>query len=64
MQEQTRQALRNVLVILEASGSSLEKSVKVTVHLNLASLQRKPLPAHIRPKAVALRHAILARLVL
>ena len=31
MQEQTRQALRNVQAILEASGSSLEKIVKVTV---------------------------------
>ena len=33
MQEQTRQALRNVRTILEASGSSLERVVKVTVLL-------------------------------
>src|SRR6516165_9179323 len=33
MQEQTRQALRNVKTILEAAGSSLDKVVKVTVLL-------------------------------
>ena len=33
MQEQTRQAMRNVKAILEASGSSLERVVKVTVLL-------------------------------
>lgn len=32
--EQTRQALANVKAILEASGSSLEKVVKVTVFLS------------------------------
>ena len=31
MQEQTRQSLRNVRTILEATGSSLERVVKVTV---------------------------------
>ncbi len=34
MQEQTRQALRNAQAILEASGSSLDKIVKVTVLLD------------------------------
>src|SRR5688572_22048708 len=33
MQEQTRQALLNVKAILEASGSSMERVVKVTVLL-------------------------------
>jgi enamine deaminase RidA (YjgF/YER057c/UK114 family) len=33
MQEQTRQALRNVQAILEAVGSSLDRVVKVTVLL-------------------------------
>ncbi len=33
MQEQTRQALRNVQTILEAAGSSLDRLVKVTVLL-------------------------------
>src|ERR1700693_5025965 len=33
MQEQTRQALRNVQTILEAAGSSLDRVVKVTVLL-------------------------------
>lgn len=33
IQEQTRQALRNVQKILEAAGSSLEHAVKVTVLL-------------------------------
>jgi 2-iminobutanoate/2-iminopropanoate deaminase len=33
MQEQTRQALRNVQLILEAAGSSLDRVVKVTVLL-------------------------------
>jgi 2-iminobutanoate/2-iminopropanoate deaminase len=33
MQEQTRQALRNVQTILEAAGSALERVVKVTVLL-------------------------------
>src|SRR5277367_4328491 len=33
MQDQTRQALRNVQTILEAAGSSLERVVKITVLL-------------------------------
>ena len=33
MQEQTRQALRNVQTILKAAGSSLDRVVKVTVLL-------------------------------
>jgi 2-iminobutanoate/2-iminopropanoate deaminase len=33
MQEQTRQAIRNVKAILEAAGSSLDRVVKVTVLL-------------------------------
>jgi 2-iminobutanoate/2-iminopropanoate deaminase len=33
MQEQTRQALRNVQTVLEAAGSSLDRVVKVTVLL-------------------------------
>jgi 2-iminobutanoate/2-iminopropanoate deaminase len=33
MQDQTRQAMRNVKAILEASGSSLDRLVKVTVLL-------------------------------
>ena len=33
IEDQTRQALRNVQVILEASGSSVERLVKVTVLL-------------------------------
>lgn len=33
MQEQTRQAMRNVKAILEAAGSSLDRVVKVTVLL-------------------------------
>lgn len=33
MQEQTRQSLRNVKMILEAAGSSLDRVVKVTVLL-------------------------------
>jgi len=33
MQEQTRQALRNVATILKAAGSSLDRAVKITVLL-------------------------------
>ena len=50
MQEQTRQALRNVETVLKAAGSSLDKVVKVTMLLlppdlfegmnKLAGLQR------------------------
>ena len=41
MQEQTRQALRNVQTILEAAGSSLEKVVKVTVLLARPELYKE-----------------------
>ena len=41
MQEQTRQALRNVRTILEAAGSSLEKVVKVTVLLARTDLYKE-----------------------
>jgi 2-iminobutanoate/2-iminopropanoate deaminase len=41
MQEQTRQALRNVRTILEAAGSSLERVVKVTVLLARPDLYRE-----------------------
>ncbi len=40
MQEQTRQALRNVQAILEAAGSSLDRVVKVTVLLARPDLYR------------------------
>jgi 2-iminobutanoate/2-iminopropanoate deaminase len=41
MQEQTRQALRNVETILKAAGSSLERVVKVTVLLARPDLYRE-----------------------
>ena len=41
MQEQTRQALRNVQTILEAAGSSLDRVVKVTVLLARPELYRE-----------------------
>jgi len=41
MQEQTRQALRNVKTILEAAGSSLDRVVKVTVLLARPDLYRE-----------------------
>ena len=41
MQDQTRQALRNVQAILEAAGSSLERAVKVTVLLARPDLWRE-----------------------
>jgi 2-iminobutanoate/2-iminopropanoate deaminase len=41
MQEQTRQALRNVQTILEAAGSSLEKVVKITVLLARPDLYKE-----------------------
>src|SRR5258708_36795059 len=41
MQEQTRQALRNVQTILEAAGSSLDRVVKVTVLLARPDLYRE-----------------------
>lgn len=41
MQEQTRQALRNVQTILEAAGSSFDKVVKVTVLLARTDLYRE-----------------------
>ena len=41
MQEQTRQALRNVQTILETAGSSLEKVVKVTVLLARPDLYKE-----------------------
>jgi 2-iminobutanoate/2-iminopropanoate deaminase len=41
VQEQTRQALRNVQAILEAAGSSLDRVVKVTVLLARPDLYRE-----------------------
>jgi 2-iminobutanoate/2-iminopropanoate deaminase len=41
MQEQTRQVLRNVQTILEASGSSLDRLVKVTVLLARPDLYKE-----------------------
>jgi len=41
MQEQTRQALRNVQTILQAAGSSLDRVVKVTVLLARPELYRE-----------------------
>src|SRR6202453_147764 len=41
MQEQTRQALRNVETILKAAGSSLERVVKVTVLLARPDLYKE-----------------------
>jgi 2-iminobutanoate/2-iminopropanoate deaminase len=41
MQEQTRQALRNVQTILNAAGSSLDRVVKVTVLLARPELYRE-----------------------
>jgi 2-iminobutanoate/2-iminopropanoate deaminase len=41
MQEQTRQALRNVQTVLEAAGSSLDRLVKVTVLLARPDLYRE-----------------------
>ena len=41
IQEQTRQALRNVKSILEASGSSMDRVVKVTVLLARPELFRE-----------------------
>ena len=56
MQEQTRQALRNVQTILEAAGSSLDRVVKVTVLLARPDLYREmnaPLAPAIAPVAAA-----------
>jgi len=41
MQEQTRQCLQNVKLILEAAGSSLDRVVKVTVLLARPELYRE-----------------------
>ena len=41
IQEQTRQALRNVDTILKAAGSSLDRIVKVTVLLTRTDLYRE-----------------------
>jgi 2-iminobutanoate/2-iminopropanoate deaminase len=41
MQEQTRQALRNVETILKAAGSSLERVVKITVLLARPELYKE-----------------------
>ena len=41
MQEQTRQALRNVQTILEAAGSSLDRVVKITVLLARPDLYKE-----------------------
>ena len=41
MQEQTRQALRNVQTMLEAAGSSLDRVVKITVLLARPDLYKE-----------------------
>src|SRR5579862_126936 len=41
VQEQTRQALRNVEIILKAAGSSLDRVVKITVLLARPELYRE-----------------------
>jgi 2-iminobutanoate/2-iminopropanoate deaminase len=41
MQEQTRQALRNVQTILEAAGTSLDRAVKITVLLARGDLYKE-----------------------
>jgi 2-iminobutanoate/2-iminopropanoate deaminase len=41
MQEQTRQSLRNVEIILKAAGSSLDRVVKVTVLLTRPDLYKQ-----------------------
>jgi 2-iminobutanoate/2-iminopropanoate deaminase len=41
MQDQTRQAMRNVSAILEAAGSSLDRVVKVTVLLARPELSKE-----------------------
>jgi 2-iminobutanoate/2-iminopropanoate deaminase len=41
MQEQTRQAIRNVKTVLEAAGSSLDRVVKVTVLLARPELYKE-----------------------
>ena len=41
MQEQTRQALRNVQTVLKAAGSSLDRAVKVTVLLARPDLYKE-----------------------
>jgi 2-iminobutanoate/2-iminopropanoate deaminase len=41
MQEQTRQAIRNVKAILETAGSSLDRVVKVTVLLSRPDLYKE-----------------------
>src|SRR5262245_46127078 len=41
MQEQTRQAMRNVKTVLEAAGSSLDRVVKVTVLLARPDLAKE-----------------------
>ena len=53
MQEQTRQALRNVQTILEAAGSSLDRLVKVTVLLARPDLYKEMNEAYAEffPKA-------------
>ena len=53
MQDQTRQALRNVQMILEAAGSSLDRAVKVTVLLARPDLYREMNEAYAEffPKA-------------
>ena len=47
MQEQTRQALRNVQAILEAAGSSLDRVGKVTVLLARPDLYREMNEAYV-----------------
>ncbi|HJZ22012.1 MAG TPA: RidA family protein [Bradyrhizobium sp.] len=53
MQEQTRQALRNVQTILEAAGSSFDRLVKVTVLLARPDLYKEMNEAYAEffPKA-------------
>ena len=61
MQEQTRQALRNVRTILEAAGSSLDRVVKVTVLLARPDLYREMNEAYAEffPEAKPARAMVL-----
>jgi 2-iminobutanoate/2-iminopropanoate deaminase len=60
MQEQTRQALRNVQTILKAAGSSLDRVVKVTVLLARPDLYKEMNEAYVEffPKAKPARSMV------
>jgi 2-iminobutanoate/2-iminopropanoate deaminase len=64
MQEQTRQALRNVQTILEAAGSSLDRMVKVTALLARPDLYREINEAYVEFFPGAKRARSMAALAL